>query len=139
VYIDEYLGGFGVEPVGWEDCTPVYNANEANGSKPSVYVSLEPYNNGVLNYEPQLSITGLLRDVWIKYDLDLINSKVLGFANAVQTKVVSNAGCLTQSAALLQRPLWTPRGHPPRQGRRQLRREHGFRARQFARVGARRL
>ena len=73
----------------------MYYAREANGSRPSVYVSLEPYNNGIMNYEPHISITGLQKDVWFKYDLDLIGSKELGFANAVSRECILSRELLT--------------------------------------------
>lgn len=68
--------------MGWDDCSPVYYANENNPRQPSIYISLEPYNNGRLKYDSVLSITGKQEDAWIKNRIELMGGKDLGFDNA---------------------------------------------------------
>jgi hypothetical protein len=77
------MGGFGNLPIAWNDETPVYNAGEVNPRRPSVYVSLEPYNNNRSNYDSVVSLTGIQRDAFGRYQIDLKPQQGLDFDNAV--------------------------------------------------------
>lgn len=91
VFIDEYLGGFGNIPVGWEDQSPVYSAGESNPRKPCVYVSLEPYNNNRSNYASSISITGKQRDAFGRYTPDIREQNGLDFDNCYYFNVLYGA------------------------------------------------
>jgi len=82
VYIESYLGGGGSQPVGEANITPVSDANSLVTDRPSVYVSLEPYNRG--GYSDIVSVTGRMRDVGSRMGVVIVDSDKLDFDNAVR-------------------------------------------------------
>lgn len=76
---------FGEAAVQWDDLSPIYDAAEPTPGKPSVWVSLEPYNNArPSGYEPVISITGNPKHVFGRKNIEMRVSAGLDFDNAVR-------------------------------------------------------
>jgi hypothetical protein len=80
VYIEQYLGGGGSQPVSDANITPVSDATSMRTERPSVYLSLEPYNRS--NYSDIISITGRMRDVGSRMGVNIADGDKLDFDNA---------------------------------------------------------
>lgn len=80
VYLEQYCGGFGSAMVKDTNVTPTSNVRSITTERPSIYISLEPYNRQ--RYDDFISITGRKRDIGIRMGINIQDNDEMDYTNA---------------------------------------------------------